>query len=94
MNIDREVVLHIAKLAHIELQDTEIELFTKQLGDILHYIETLDELEQDAATFSYSNFLPAVTRSDIPQPSLPIDEVPRNVPESVKQFFKVPKVLP
>ena len=71
MNIDRDVVLHIAKLANIELQDTEIELFTKQLGDILHYIETLDELEQDAATFSYGNFLPAVTRPDIPQPSLP-----------------------
>jgi aspartyl-tRNA(Asn)/glutamyl-tRNA(Gln) amidotransferase subunit C len=94
MNIDREVVLHIAKLAHIELQESEIELFTKQLGDILHYIETLDELEQDAAPFSYSNFLPSLMRSDTPQPSLPIEEVLRNAPEQVKHFFKVPKVLP
>ncbi|HSE43417.1 MAG TPA: Asp-tRNA(Asn)/Glu-tRNA(Gln) amidotransferase subunit GatC [Acidobacteriota bacterium] len=94
MNIDREVVLHIAKLAHIELQESEIELFTKQLGNILHYIETIDEVAEDAPPFSYSSFLPSKMRHDTPQPSLPIEETLRNAPEHVKRFFKVPKVLP
>jgi aspartyl-tRNA(Asn)/glutamyl-tRNA(Gln) amidotransferase subunit C len=94
MNIDREVVLHIAKLAHIELVESEIELFTKQLADILHYIETLDEVAEEAAPFSYSNFLPSVMRPDMPKSSLPIEDVLRNAPEHVKQFFKVPRILP
>jgi aspartyl-tRNA(Asn)/glutamyl-tRNA(Gln) amidotransferase subunit C len=94
MNIDRDVVLHIAKLAHIELEEAEIELFTKQLGDILHYIETLDEVAEEASPFSYSNFLPSVMRPDSLKPSLPIEEVLKNAPEHVKQFFKVPRILP
>ncbi len=94
MNVDKDLVLHIARLAHLELQESEIELFVKQLGDILHYIDKLNEAGQAAEPFSFSAFLPSITRSDIPGESLPVDEVLKNAPESFKQFFKVPKVIP
>jgi aspartyl-tRNA(Asn)/glutamyl-tRNA(Gln) amidotransferase subunit C len=94
MKIDRELVLHVAKLARLELNESEIELFTRQLGDILHYIEKLDEVRQPAEPFSFNTFLPSVLRDDVPIPSLPVEEALRNAPERVKQFFKVPRILP
>lgn len=94
MNIDKDIVLHIAKLAHLELGDHEVEAFTKQLGDILHYIEKLNEMKQPAEPFSFSRFLPSVARADGVLPSLNVDEALKNAPERVKQFFKVPRILP
>lgn len=35
----------IARLARLELTDSEVTLFTQQLGDILRYVETLREVE-------------------------------------------------
>lgn len=94
MKIDRELVLHIAKLAHLELSESELEVFPKQLQDILNYIEKLNEVKQPVSPFSMSEFLPSCLRPDVLTPSLPVDEVLRNAPERVKQFFKVPRIIP
>ncbi len=94
MNIDRDLVLHIAQLAKLELQESEIELFVKQLGDILQYIEQLNEASGTAETFSFSFFLPSSTRPDIAGESLTVEEALKNAPERYKQFFKVPKIIP
>lgn len=94
MKIDRELVLYIAKLAHLQLQEPEIELFSKQLQDILQYIEKLSEVRQPADPFSFSHFLPSVTRADVPLPSLPVSEALQNAPEKAKQFFRVPRIIP
>jgi aspartyl-tRNA(Asn)/glutamyl-tRNA(Gln) amidotransferase subunit C len=94
MKIDRELVLHIAELAHIELRDEDLDRFTKQLQDILVYVEQLNEVRQPAEPFSYVDFLPTFLRADKPVPSLPVDEALRNAPARVKDFFKVPRILP
>ena len=94
MKIDRDVVLHIAKLARLALTEEEVELFSRQLGDILHYIDQLKGVDQPAEPFSYSRFLPAVTRPDERQPSLSPGEALRNAPEAARQFFRVPRILP
>ena len=94
MKIDRELVQHIAGLAHMELSEAEVELFSKQLQKILQYIEKLNEVHQSAEPFSFNQFLPSLTRSDEPLPSLPVSEVLRNAPERVKQLFKVPRIIP
>jgi aspartyl-tRNA(Asn)/glutamyl-tRNA(Gln) amidotransferase subunit C len=74
MNVDRDLVLHIAQLAKLELQESEIELFVKQLGDILQYIEQLNEASGTAEPFSFSFFLPSSTRPDIAGESLTAEE--------------------
>lgn len=94
MKIDRDVVLHIAKLARLELTDGEVELFSKQLGDILQYIDQLKNIDQPAEPFSFSKFLPSATRPDERQPSLSADDALRNAPDAVKHFFRVPRILP
>lgn len=94
MIIDRNTVLHIAKLARIELNDAEVELFTKQLGEILQYVEQLQSVQQPAEPFSYAGFLTAPMRPDVVLPSLPVEKALGNAPASVKQFFKVPRIIP
>ena len=94
MNVDRDLVLHIAQLAKLELQESEIELFVKQLGDIFQYIEQLNEASETAEPFSFSFFLPPSTRPDIAGESLSVEEALKNAPERYKQFFKVPKIIP
>ena len=42
--LSKQQVLHIAKLANLKLSKKEIIKFQKQLGDILDYIDVLDEL--------------------------------------------------
>ena len=94
MKIDRELVLHIAGLAQMELSETEVDLFTRQLQNILEYVEQLNGITEPAEPFSYSHFLPSVTRADSPAPSLPVEDALRNAPDRVKQFFKVPRIIP
>ena len=94
MKIDRELVFHIAKLAHMELNSTEVDLFTQQLQSILEYVEQLNEVTEEAEPFSYNHFLPSVTRPDVTAPSLPVEDALRNAPERVRQFFKVPRIIP
>lgn len=94
MNVDRDLVLHIAHLAKLELQESEVELFVKQLGEILHYIEQLNEAGDAVEPFSFNFFLPSITRTDIAGESLKVEEALKNAPERYKQFFKVPKIIP
>ena len=94
MQIDRELVLHIAKLAHIDLNESEVDLFTRQLGGILEYVEQLGEVKHPADPFFFGQFLTSRTRADRTVPSLPVEEALRNAPDSVKQFFKVPRIIP
>jgi aspartyl-tRNA(Asn)/glutamyl-tRNA(Gln) amidotransferase subunit C len=94
MNVDRDLVMHIAQLAKLELQESEVELFVKQLGDILHYIEKLNEAGESAEPFSFNFFLPSITRPDIAGESLSVEEALKNAPDRYKQFFKVPKIIP
>jgi aspartyl-tRNA(Asn)/glutamyl-tRNA(Gln) amidotransferase subunit C len=94
MKIDKEVVLHIAKLARLELKDEEVLLFTAQLENILQYVEKLGEIKQPVKPFSFDEYLPSITRTDEIGPCLSEEDALRNAPERVKNFFKVPRILP
>ena len=45
MALTREEVLHVAELARLSLKPAEVEIFTRQLNDILAYVEKLQELD-------------------------------------------------
>jgi aspartyl-tRNA(Asn)/glutamyl-tRNA(Gln) amidotransferase subunit C len=94
MKVDRELVLHIASLARIELNESEIETFTAQLGTILHYMEKLNEVEETADSFSFSEFLQHSLRADDTLPSLSVEEALKNAPDKRNNFYRVPRIIP
>jgi aspartyl-tRNA(Asn)/glutamyl-tRNA(Gln) amidotransferase subunit C len=89
-------VRRIAALAHLELTAQEIDLFSRQLGDILTYVDELRALET-AGVEPTSHPLAAepVWRADEPAPSLDRATVLRGAPgaSAGTGLFKVPKVL-
>lgn len=92
--ISKEEVKHIAELAHLKITEDEVELFTRQLGDILDYIEKLDELDTDdivptAHTIPIKNVL----REDKAEPSLDRDKALANAPEERDGQFRVPRII-
>ncbi|TVR51896.1 MAG: Asp-tRNA(Asn)/Glu-tRNA(Gln) amidotransferase subunit GatC [Puniceicoccaceae bacterium] len=85
---------YVANLARIALTPGEKERFSRQLGDVLAYIEQLNEVdvssvEPTAHAFPVVN----VWREDEPRPGLPLEKVLANAPASREQMFVVPKVV-
>jgi aspartyl-tRNA(Asn)/glutamyl-tRNA(Gln) amidotransferase subunit C len=91
MAITREEVLHVAKLARLELSDDEVERFTEQLSAILEAVDKVSELDLgDVEPTAHPLDLVNVWADDEPQPSLPVEEALANAPDREGSFFKVP----
>jgi aspartyl-tRNA(Asn)/glutamyl-tRNA(Gln) amidotransferase subunit C len=91
MAITREQVLHVAKLAHLDLTEEEIERFGEQLSAILEAVSKVSELDlADVPPTSHPLDLVNVWRDDEPRPSLPPDDVFANAPARDDGFFTVP----
>jgi aspartyl-tRNA(Asn)/glutamyl-tRNA(Gln) amidotransferase subunit C len=91
MAITREQVLHVAKLAHLDLTDEEVDRFREQLSAILDAVSKVSELDlAGVPPTSHPLELVNVWRDDEPRPSLPIDEAFANAPDRDGDFFRVP----
>ena len=91
MAITTEQVLHVAKLAHLDLTDEEVDRFREQLSAILDAVSKVSELElADVPPTSHPLELVNVWRDDEPRPSLPLDEAFANAPDRDGDFFRVP----
>ncbi len=94
MAISREEVEYIAGLARLTLNEEEIELYSKQLSDILGYIDQLNELDvENVEPMSHVLDMINVMREDKHLPSLSRDEVMANAPDHDGEHFKVPRVV-
>ena len=92
--IDRETVLNVAKLSKLELTEEEIELFSRQLGDILKFIEKLNELDTENVEPFYELINQKTPmREDIPKEGLTQEEALKNAPQKENGFFVVPRVV-
>lgn len=92
--IDAEQVKKVAKLARLELSDSEIEEFTGQLGAILEYVEKMNALDTaDVEPLAHCLPISNILRDDVVKPSLGTDETLANAPQRDGPFFKVPKIL-
>ena len=94
MKITEEQVKHVARLARLAISEKEKELFTRQLGEILTYIEKLKELDTSKVDPT-SHVLPIknIFREDEVRPSLPREEILKNAPDRAEEFFRVPKII-
>ena len=89
--IDRDQVLHVARLARLRLTDDEVERMTGELSSILDHIEKIGELElDDVAPTSHVTDLENVLRADEPRPSLPRETALAEAPDSDGEGFRVP----
>jgi aspartyl-tRNA(Asn)/glutamyl-tRNA(Gln) amidotransferase subunit C len=89
--IDREQVLHVAKLARLRLSDDEVERMSGELSTILEAIEQIGELDLDGVQpTSHVVDLENVLRPDEPRPSLPRERALANAPDATDQGFRVP----
>ena len=87
-------VPHIAKLANLNLEDSEITVFKKQLEETLDYIESLNEVKTDnIETTNNVTGLQNVTREDIATPSLSQTDVLGNTKSKYNGLFKVKGIL-
>lgn len=94
MSIDRDQVLHIARLARLRLGDEEVERFQAQLGTILDYADALDAVDTtDVEPTTHAVPLQICVREDLVDERLTHDDVLRNAPDTADGQFRVPKVV-
>ncbi len=87
-------VKYVAHLARLQLTPLEEEQFGAQLGQVLGYIEKLNQLEVgQVEPTAHAVPLLNVTRADEVRPSLPHDEALRNAPAKANGLFLVPKIV-
>jgi aspartyl-tRNA(Asn)/glutamyl-tRNA(Gln) amidotransferase subunit C len=87
-------VEYVAGLARVHLREDEAERLTKDLENILLYIQKLDTLDvADVPPTSHVLPLKNVYRKDEVKPSLPQQEALKISVEQSEGFFKVPKVI-
>ena len=86
-------VEHVAKLARLELTDAEKELYTKQLGDVLQYVNQMNEVDtSNIEPMSQVVDFVNVMREDKVVYEQTKEELMKNAPEQENGFFKVPKI--
>jgi aspartyl-tRNA(Asn)/glutamyl-tRNA(Gln) amidotransferase subunit C len=94
MQISKQEVEHVAKLARLEITEGEKNTLSKQLSSILTYIGELKSwdttgVEPTATVLEQTNVL----REDRARPSLPVEQAIRNAPDSAGGYFRVPRIL-
>jgi aspartyl-tRNA(Asn)/glutamyl-tRNA(Gln) amidotransferase subunit C len=89
--IDREQVLHVARLARLQLSDAEVERMSSELSGILEHVEHINELDLDGVEpTSHVIALENVLRPDEPRPSWSRDEMLERAPDPAGGSYRVP----
>lgn len=89
--IDREQVLHVARLARLELTEDEVGHMSEELSSILGHIERIGELDlMGVPPTTHVVEVPSALRPDEPEPSLPRDVALASAPAVADGGFLVP----
>jgi len=93
----RADVEKIARLAHLDLTDAELDLFARQLGDILEYANQVQQIDTTGVepTASVLSADRDPERPDLVVPSLDRADALANAPDGAldRGFFRVPRVI-
>lgn len=91
VNIDIEKA---AKLANLTLSEKEKKLFSKQLSEVVDYVNKLQELDTETIEpIGHITGLTNVAREDNPAPSLSQDLVLKNTSKTYNGFFEVDAIF-
>jgi len=92
VSLSRDQVLHVARLARLELTEDEVERFSTELSKVFDWVETinrlgdLDDVEPTSHVVAVENAL----RADEPRPSLPQERALAAAPDAAQGGFRVP----
>ena len=94
MALTLDEVRHVARLARLRLNDTELAEMQQQLSSILEYVDMLQEVDVTAVppTAQVTDVV-NVVRPDEVRPSMPVEEVLAGAPQREDDFFKVKPVF-
>lgn len=94
MKISKEEILHIAKLADLELEEDEIEKYMLHLQDILNFANIVNNAPVEGLDVTIgANEGKNVFRKDEVKEFDNIEGLLQNAPEQDRHMFKIPKVL-
>ncbi|HLM37679.1 MAG TPA: Asp-tRNA(Asn)/Glu-tRNA(Gln) amidotransferase subunit GatC [Gaiellaceae bacterium] len=89
--IDRDQVLHVAKLARLKLTDDEVDRMAAELSKILGHVETMNELDLEGVEpTSHVVDLTNVLREDVPRSGLSRQKALEQAPDAAEGGFRVP----
>ena len=89
--ITRDEVLHVARLARLELSGDEVAKFQEQLSDILEAVSKVSELDLEGVPpTAHPLEIANAWAEDEPWPCLPLDEVFANAPDRDDDHFRTP----
>ena len=89
--ISRELLLHVAHLARLELREDELARLEVQLNDILAAVSKVAELDLDGVPpTSHPLDVVNVWEADEPRPCLSVEDALANAPDREGDFFRVP----
>ena len=92
MSLSRDQVLHVARLARLELTEDEVGRFSDELSKVFDWVETINQLEDldDVEPTSHVINVENALRADEPTPSLPQEEALAAAPDVAQGGFRVP----
>jgi aspartyl-tRNA(Asn)/glutamyl-tRNA(Gln) amidotransferase subunit C len=89
--IDRDQVLHVARLARLSLSEQEVETMARELSGILEHVERINQLDLEGVEpTSHVVDLENVLRPDEPRPSWPREQMLEQAPDPAEGSFRVP----
>ena len=90
--LSRDQVLHVARLARLELTEEEVGRFSEELSKVLDWVDTIEELGnlEDVPPTSHVVNVENALRADEPRPSLPVDTALESAPDAADGGFRVP----
>jgi aspartyl-tRNA(Asn)/glutamyl-tRNA(Gln) amidotransferase subunit C len=87
-------VAYVARLARINLTETEVKVFQKQLDDVLQYVEKLRQADiTDVEPAAHALPIFNVFREDAARDWFTAEQALRNAPRKANGLFIVPKVV-
>ena len=94
MKVTPEEVIHVAKLAKLNLSESEIIKYSGKLSLILEYMDKLNELDtSDVEPLTHPVSIKQFLREDVPVQSISYEDALKNAPLHDGTFFLVPKVI-
>ena len=85
---------YVANLARLALTGAEKAEFAQQLGDILHYVEKLKQVDVTGVEpMAHASPVFNVWQPDVASPGLPVEAALRNAPARRQDMIVVPKVV-
>jgi aspartyl-tRNA(Asn)/glutamyl-tRNA(Gln) amidotransferase subunit C len=94
MAISKEEIIHIAKLASLNLSDEEIDRYTNDMQEILEFANTVNEVSTENISETIgTNGIYNVFRKDEIKQSISKEELLKNAPSQDEGMFRIPKVI-